>query len=88
MFNAGYRFGRIIGQRWQFYGTPTADVDRYQYGYDQNSNRIWKANTVTTGLDELYVYDPLNRLVTMQRGPKKRGPKKRGAKRKGDIPIS
>jgi hypothetical protein len=62
-------FNRIIDQRWQnnTAGTPT-DIDRYQYGYDQDSNRLWKANLMTTGLDEFYAYDPLNRLTLMQRG--------------------
>ncbi len=67
-------FGRIIDQRWQnnIASTP-GDIDRYKYGYDQNSNRLWKANVVgtaamTAGLDEFYVYDPLNRLTEMQRG--------------------
>jgi RHS repeat-associated protein len=68
------QFNRIIDQRWQnsTSSTPT-DIDRYQYGYDQDSNRIWKANVVGTpivtgGLDEYYAYDNLNRLVVMQRG--------------------
>ena len=67
-------FGRIIDQGWQnnVTGTP-ADIDRYKYGYDQNSNRLWKANVVgtaavTAGLDEFCTYDPLNRLTEMQRG--------------------
>jgi RHS repeat-associated protein len=67
-------FDRIIDQRWQnsITGTPT-DIDRYQYGYDQNSNRLYKANVVGTpivtgGLDEFYAYDHLNRLTDMQRG--------------------
>ena len=67
-------FNRIIDQRWQngITGTPT-DIDRYKYGYDQNSNRQWKANVVgtaavTAGLDEFYANDPLNRLTAMQRG--------------------
>jgi len=73
-FNGIDLFGRIIDQRWQnnITGTP-GDIDRYKYGYDQNSNRLWKANVVgtaavTAGLDELYVYDPLSRLTAMQRG--------------------
>jgi RHS repeat-associated protein len=50
-----------------------SDVDRYQYGYDPNSNRLFKANVVGTpvvsgGLDEYYSYDNLNRLTVMQRG--------------------
>jgi RHS repeat-associated protein len=49
-----------------------SDLDRYQYGYDQNSNRLYKANIVGTAavgqLDEGYGYDKLNRLTRMQRG--------------------
>jgi len=73
-FNGFDLFGRITDQRWQksITGTPT-DIDRYQYGYDLNSNRLYKANVVgtaavTAGLDEFYTYDPLNRLTEMQRG--------------------
>ena len=67
-------FNRIIDQRWQNNVTTTpADIDRYQYGYDRDSNRQYKANVVGTpvvsgGLDEYYVYDRLNRLTQMQRG--------------------
>jgi RHS repeat-associated protein len=74
VFNGIDQFNRVIDQRWQnsITGTP-ADIDRYQYGYDQNSNRLYKANVVGTaavssGLDEYYTYDPLNRLTEMQRG--------------------
>ena len=51
------QFNRVIDQRWtsassvesqnQVTTTPT-DIDRYQYGYDQNSNRLYKANVVGT----------------------------------------
>jgi RHS repeat-associated protein len=68
------RFNRVTDQRWQndTSSTPT-DIDRYQYGYDRDSNRTWKANVVGTpavsgGLDELYAYDRVNRLNQMQRG--------------------
>jgi RHS repeat-associated protein len=67
-------FSRIIDQRWQndITGTP-ADIDRYKYGYDLNSNRLWKGNVVgtaavTAGLDEFYTNDTINRLTDMQRG--------------------
>jgi RHS repeat-associated protein len=69
-----YMFNRVTDQRWQnnITATPT-DIDRYQYGYDQNSNRTYKGNVVGTpvvtgGLDEYYSYDNLNRLTEMQRG--------------------
>jgi len=74
VFNGLDLFSRVIDQRWQnsITGTP-ADIDRYQYGYDQDSNRLYKANVVGTpivtgGLDEFYTYDHLNRLTEMQRG--------------------
>lgn len=72
IFNGFDIFNRITDQFWQNYNTST-DLDEYQYGYDQNSNRLWKANVVGTpivsgGLDEYYNYDDLNRLTQMQRG--------------------
>ena len=43
-------------------------LDKYTYGYDNNSNRTYRKNLSTTGLDELYGYDNLNRLTSLQRG--------------------
>jgi hypothetical protein len=61
-------FGRIVDQKWLNYsGTPTT-LDEYKYGYDLDSNRLWKQNTVGTAKDEYYTYDNLNRLTDMQRG--------------------
>ncbi|MDB5293544.1 MAG: repeat-associated core domain protein [Phycisphaerales bacterium] len=67
-------FGRVTDQRW-LNSSTAADLDRYQYGYDYNSNRKYKANLVGTaavapspGFDEYYTHDNLNRLLTMQRG--------------------
>jgi len=61
-------FGRIVDQKWLNYtGTPTT-LDEFTYGYDLDSNRQWKQNTVGTALDEYYTYDQLNRLTDMQRG--------------------
>ena len=63
------RFGRIIDQRWQNNtNTTPLDIDRYEYGYDQDGNRLWKQNTVGSGFDESYTYDALNQLTQMQRG--------------------
>jgi RHS repeat-associated protein len=76
-FNGLDRFNRIIDQRWTYNGT---DVDRYKYGYDRNSNRQWKENTVSKSigspvyLDEYYTYDDLNRLTDMKRGQLTGGP--------------
>ncbi len=71
---AGFdRFDRVVDQRWYDYGS-SADVDRYKYGYDRASNRLWRENTVSKALgapvylDEYYTYDGLNRLKTFDRG--------------------
>jgi RHS repeat-associated protein len=48
------------------------DKVRLEYGYDRNSNRLWRENPVAAGFsspqDQLYAYDPINRLTDMQRG--------------------
>jgi RHS repeat-associated protein len=68
-FNGLDQFNRVVDQDWQnsVPGSPT-DIDRYQYGYDLDSNALWRGNVVGSGLDEIYVYDDLNRLTQMQRG--------------------
>jgi len=65
------RFGRVKDCYWYDYGGNT-DVDRIKYGYDRNGNRIWRENTVAASygnhFDELYDYDLIDRLKTMDRG--------------------
>jgi len=70
------RLGRVIDQRWDD-GDNTADLDRFQYGYDRNSNVVYKLNSLSAGHSELYsgdsvdgnsAYDSLDRLVKFQRG--------------------
>ncbi|MDA0835071.1 MAG: hypothetical protein O2955_11310 [Planctomycetota bacterium] len=65
------RFGRVKDSRWYDYGSST-DADRIKYGYDRNSNRICRQNTVAEALgkhfDELYAYDLINRLKDLDRG--------------------
>jgi len=46
------RFGRIVDQRW-INGSNT-DVDRYQFGYDRDGNRLYKDNKVIASLSEVY----------------------------------
>ena len=60
------RFGRIVDQRW-INGSNT-DVDRYQYGYDRDGNRLYKDNKVIASLSEVYTYDSLNQLATYKLG--------------------
>ena len=61
------RFGRVIDQFWLNTSTSTA-ADRFQYGYDRDSNVLWKNNLVNTAFGELYSYDNLNQLSSFQRG--------------------
>jgi len=60
------RFGRIVDQRW-INGSNT-DVDRYQYGYDRDGNRLYKDNKVIASLSEVYTYDSLNQLASYKLG--------------------
>ena len=65
---AGFdRFGRVVDHLWYDYGA-SADRDRFTYGYDRASSRLYRENTVASGKDEFYSYDDVNRLVTFDRG--------------------
>jgi RHS repeat-associated protein len=59
------RFGRVVDQRWIKSGSS---LDRFQYGYDRNSNRLWRDNLVSSAMGELYGYDNLNQLTSFDRG--------------------
>jgi YD repeat-containing protein len=68
------RFGQVVQQRWR----KTSDgshTDRFQYGYDRNSNRLYRQNLINATFSELYHadgasagYDPLDQLLEFQRG--------------------
>src|SRR5262249_23496048 len=68
------RFARIVDQRW----IKTSDgshTDRFKYGYDRDSNVLYRTNEVNHSFDELYHangasngYDNLNQLVAFARG--------------------
>jgi RHS repeat-associated protein len=60
------RFGRVVDQRW-INGSGT-DVDRYQYGYDRDGNRLYKDNKVLSSLSEVYTYDSLNQIASYKLG--------------------
>ena len=66
------RFGRTKDQRWRFAGQTPADRDRYRYGHDYASNRLWRENALTHGtanqFDEAYAHDGLHRLQDAARG--------------------
>jgi RHS repeat-associated protein len=68
------RFGRVVEQKWYNNTTATA-TDDFKYGYDRNSNVLWRTNEVNHNFDELYHangssngYDNLNQLVAFARG--------------------
>jgi len=60
----------VIDQKWR--NDSSAVKDRYRYGYDRNSNRLYRENVVagdaSASFDELYAYDGLNRLAERTRG--------------------
>ncbi|MFM8932696.1 MAG: RHS repeat domain-containing protein, partial [Gemmataceae bacterium] len=60
------RFGRVVDQRW-INGSGT-DLDRYQYGYDRDGNRLYKDNRVLSSLSEVYTYDSLNQIASYKLG--------------------
>jgi len=67
---AGFdRFGRLIDQKWLL---DASVVDRYGYGYDRNSRRLYRENSLGTpaAIDrsELYGYDALSQVNDFQRG--------------------
>ena len=69
------RFGRIIDQHWQQIGAPQNDTDRFQYGYDRDSNRLYRNNLINNTFGELYHasgagngYDVLNQMTDFARG--------------------
>ena len=65
------RFGRVKDSYWYDYGS-SSDTDRIKYGYDRVGNRTYRENIVATAagkeFDEIYHYDQIHRLKTMDRG--------------------
>jgi hypothetical protein len=59
------RFGRIYDQQWIKSG---GHADRFEYGYDRDSNRTYRDNLVSTAFGEVYAYDGLNQMTSFQRG--------------------
>ena len=61
------RFGRVVDQNW--YDTATSSsVDEYKYGYNADSDVLYRENVVDAAMSELYGYDGLNQLTSFQRG--------------------
>ena len=45
------RFGRVVDQRWCTIAGGT-DVERVKFGYDRDSCRLWRQNTVAATLHD------------------------------------
>ncbi len=76
-YNGLDRFGRVFDQRILDSGSPTTPLDRFQYGYDRNGNRLYRENLVNAAFSELYHqgagsawpgYDNFNQLRGFKRG--------------------
>src|SRR5262249_36652237 len=68
------RFGRVVDERWIKTSDGSA-TDRFKYGYDRDSNVLYRTNEVNHSFDELYHangasngYDNLNQLTDFRRG--------------------
>jgi hypothetical protein len=65
------RFGRVTDLLWRDYGGST-DAVRIKHGYDRAGNRLWREDPVAAAnskdFDELYGYDGMYQLTSMQRG--------------------
>lgn len=65
------RFDRVVDLLWRDYDN-SSDAVRIQHGYDRAGNRLWRQDPVAAAngadLDELYGYDGVNQLVSLQRG--------------------
>jgi RHS repeat-associated protein len=64
----------VVDQRWLIVASGLA-LDRFQYGYDRDSNRLYRDNLVNSSFGELYHangpsngYDQLNQLTNFARG--------------------
>jgi hypothetical protein len=68
------RFGRVVDQRWKESSSNT-HTDRFKYGYDRDSNRLYRDNLLDNNFDELYHangpsngYDGFNQVTNFRRG--------------------
>jgi RHS repeat-associated protein len=61
------RFGRVIDQNW-VNGSTGVSTDRFQYGYNADSDVLYRQNLVDAAMSELYSYDNLHQLTLFQRG--------------------
>jgi len=73
LYNGLDRFNRVVDCAWlKGDDSELENIDRIQYGYDRASNRTGRVNLVpddaNSPVDELYLYDGLQRLAQVTRG--------------------
>ncbi len=61
------RFGRVVDDNW-VNATTGQSTDRFQYGYDQDSDVLYRQNVIDAVMSELYQYNNLHELTSFQRG--------------------
>jgi hypothetical protein len=73
----------VVDHLWYDYGA-SADRDRFTYGYDRASSRLYRENTVASGKDEYYEYDYLRLPLRLRLAPFRNIPTGHGV---GAAPI-
>ena len=61
------QFGRVDEQNW-YDPTTSSSVFDVQYGYDKDSNVLYRNDVFNTAMSELYSYDSLGQITTFERG--------------------
>src|SRR5262249_25978909 len=59
------RFGRVVDQWWK---TSSATTDRFQYGDDRDSNRLWRGNPGEPAVGGMSGDDNRNQVASFDRG--------------------
>jgi RHS repeat-associated protein len=62
------RLDRVQRQLWRAYTGGGADRELLEYGFDRDSNPLYRLNQIDTDQSELYALDGLDRLVSFKRG--------------------
>lgn len=72
VYDAFDRFGRTVRQQWDKYNTSAGVRDQFNYAYDYAGNRLSRdiPSTLyaTNDRDQVYAYDGLQRLTSMDEG--------------------
>jgi RHS repeat-associated protein len=59
------QFDRVVNQTWT---NSSGTIDSYSYGYDAAGNVTYRKNNTASGLDQVYGYDYLGQLTSLEQG--------------------